>query len=317
MFRIRRIYDDVLPVDQDAIRQVQDILKSAIEDVRPSDVASIPEMLRNPYRQRFQSRLFIAERPPGRVQGFALVLYDPELRFLYLDYIASARGGGVGGALYQRVREEALALGVRGIFFESLPDDPALCHRPEMLKDNASRLRFYEGFGARPVAGTDYATPVGPGDDCPPLLVFDGIGSAEPLRRDYARKVVRAVLESKYGHLCTPEYVDRIVGSFRDDPVVLREPRYLKTRTPPKQGAVPAPGPIRMVVNDRHDIHHIRERGYVESPVRVSSILSQLDASGLCERIEPRSYPEKWIRAVHDPELVDYLRRACAEVPEG
>lgn len=317
MFRIRRIYDAVLPVDQDAIRQVQALLTSAIEGVPASDVASIPEMLRNPFRQRFPARLFIAEKPAGKLQGFALVLHEPELRFLYLDYIASTGSGGVGGALYQRVREEALALGVRGIFFESLPDDPALCHRPEKLKDNASRLRFYETFGARPVAGTEYSTPVGPGDDCPPLLVYDGLGSAEPLRRDFARKAVRAVLERKYGHLCPPEYVDRVVSSFRDDPVLLREPRYVKATPPPKQGAVRAPGPIRMVVNDLHDIHHIRERGYVESPVRVASILSQLDASGLCERIEPRTYPEKWIRAVHDPELVDYLRRACEEVPEG
>lgn len=317
MFRIRRIYDDVLPVDQDAIRQVQVLLNTAIAGLPPSEAESIPERLRSPFRQRFQTRLFIAERPAGRIQGFALVLYEPELRFLFLDYIASARGGGVGGALYQRVREEALALGARGIFFESLPDDPALCHRPEKLKDNAARLRFYEGFGARPIAGTEYATPVSPQDDCPPLLVFDGLGSAEPLRRDFARKVVRAVLDSKYGHLCPPDYVERVVGSFRDDPVALREPRYVKAKLPPKQGAVRAPGPIRLVVNDKHDIHHVRERGYVESPVRVPSILSQLNASGLCERIEARSFPDKWILAVHDPELVDYLRRACEEVPEG
>jgi hypothetical protein len=31
----------------------------------------------------------------------------------------------------------------------------------------------------------------------------------------------------------------------------------------------PAPeAAIGLVVNDRHDIHHVRERGYVESPVR-------------------------------------------------
>lgn len=320
MFRIRRIYDDVLPADRDAIRQVQEILSAAIPGIHSTEGEQIPERLRNPFRQRFLSRLFVAEKPPGRVLGFALVLLDPELRFAYLDFIASAQGRsghGVGGALYQRVRDEAREQGAKGLFFESLPDDPAVCARPEKLAENAARLRFYESFGARPIAGTEYETQVASEDDCPPYLVYDGLGLGEPLRAGFARKVVRAVLERKYGHLCPPEYVERVVSSFQEDPVRLREPRYLRKSRPPREAAGRAPGPIRLVVNDRHDIHHVRERGYVEAPVRVSSILAQLDGSGLCERIEPRSYPDRWIRAVHSPELVEYLRQACAEMPEG
>jgi acetoin utilization deacetylase AcuC-like enzyme len=321
MFRIRRIYDDALQVDRDAIRQVQEILISAIEGVSAQEVEAIPERLRDPFRQRFLTRLFIAEKTPGRVQGCALVFHEPQLRFLFLDLLASARGrpgGGVGGALYQRVQEEARALDSRGVFFECLPDDSALCGRPEKLPANAARLRFYEGFGARPVIGTGYETPVSPQDDCPPLLVYDGLGSEQPLRRDFARRVVRAVLERKYGDLCPPEYVERVIASFKEDPVRLREPRYVKATPLPSTARTDrAPGPFRLVVNDRHDIHHVRERGYVESPVRVSSILRQLDASGLFERIEPQAWSEAHIRAVHDPDLVDYLYTACREVPEG
>jgi acetoin utilization deacetylase AcuC-like enzyme/GNAT superfamily N-acetyltransferase len=316
MFRMRRIYDDILPVDRDAVRQVQEMLSTAIDGVHPDEVEQIPERLRNPFRDRFLTILFVAEKPPGPVLGFALLLHEPELRFCFLDYIAAGESGhGVGGALYQRVRDEARSLGARGLFFETLPDDPEICRRPESLAENAARLRFYESFGARPIAGTAYETPVGPGDDCPPHLVFDDLGTGEPLRRDFARRVVRAVLERKYGHLCPPEYVERVVGSFRDDPILLREPRSPR-RTPPR-AAAPVPGPIRMVVNDRHEIHHVRERGYVESPVRVRSILNQIEGSGLVQRIEPRAYAESWIRAVHDPGLVSYLRRACADVPEG
>jgi acetoin utilization deacetylase AcuC-like enzyme/GNAT superfamily N-acetyltransferase len=320
MFRIRRIYDDILPVDRDAVRQVQEILRTTIEGVHPEEVEQLPERLRNPFRERFLNILFVAEKPPGKVLGFALLLYAPDLRFAFLDYIASAHGTsgrGVGGALYQRVRDEARDLRVRGLFFESLADDPEICRRPERLKENADRLRFYESFGARPVEGTAYAAPVGPADDCPPLLVFDDLGMDEPLRRDFARRVVRAILERKYGDLCPPEYVDRVVASFRDDPARLREPRYVRRTPAPRSPSSRAPGPIRLVVNDRHDIHHVRERGYVEAPVRVSTILRPLEASGLVQRIEPRAYAESWIHAVHDPELVDYLRRACAAVPEG
>jgi len=324
MFRIRRIYDDVLPADRDAVRQVQEILSTTIEGVHPDEVQELPERLRKPFPKRFLNLLFAAEKPPGRVQGFALLLHEPELRFSYLDYIASApgtSGRGVGGALYQRVRDEARDRRARGLFFESLPDDSAVCRRLDGLKlnENADRLRFYESFGARPIAGTAYETPVGPGDDCPPFLLFDDLGTGEPLRRDFARRVVRAVLERKYGDLCPPEYVEKVLTSFRDDPVRLREPRYSRKTPTPRPAAIfpVSPGPIRMVVNDRHDIHHVRERGYVEAPVRVSSILRQLDGSGLMQRIEPRAYPESRILAVHDPALVDYLRRACEAVPEG
>jgi len=93
-----------------------------------------------------------------------LVLHDPKLNFLHLDYLASQlgrRGRGIGGALYQRVREFALDLGVVGIFLESLPDDPALCRDPEIRRRSADRLRFYEGYGARPMLGTDSEKPLG------------------------------------------------------------------------------------------------------------------------------------------------------------
>jgi acetoin utilization deacetylase AcuC-like enzyme len=88
-------------------------------------------------------------------------------------------------------------------------------------------------------------------------------------------------------------------------------------RRPPALRTTEDRGPIRLVVNDRHDLHHVRERGYVEAPVRVRSILHQIEGSGLMQRIEPRAHPESCIRAVHDPGLVDYLYRACAAVPEG
>lgn len=34
-------------------------------------------------------------------------------------------------------------------------------------------------------------------------------------------------------------------------------------------------------MNDRHEIHHVRERGYVAAPVRIAAILDELQAGGL------------------------------------
>ena len=321
MIRIRRIYSDILPVNREAIRQVQSILLDQFPEMRKEEIAELPGKLRHQYRYGFQIVLVVAEGTGGEVKGFALVFYDPVLSFAWLDWIAAGKletGRGFGGVLYERVREEALSLGCVGVFFECLPDDPALSRDPAIRRKNAARLRFYERYGARPVAGTLYETPLTVGGDNPPYLVFDGLGQEKPLRRHLARRIVSAILTRKYAHLCSPEYNRKIVNSFRDDPVRLRPPRYgAPTRPPEAQPVLPADRQILMVVNDRHEIHHVRERGYVESPVRVRVIQDELMKTGLFRICKPRHFSEEPIRAVHDGGYCDYLRRVCRNVEAG
>ena len=198
-----------------------------------------------------------------------------------------------------------------------LPDDPQLCADTAVRRQNAARLRFYERYGARPIAETAYETPVPGGSaDCPPYLTFDPLDQARPLRAKYLRDVVRAVLERKYSDLCSPDYVEMVVGSIRD-PVRIREPRYIKSPVEHKPAAPRGPQQVVMTVNERHDIHHVRERGYVESPVRVKAILGELAPSGLVQTIPVRTFPLRHIKAVHDGDYVEYLRRTCAGVPAG
>jgi acetoin utilization deacetylase AcuC-like enzyme/GNAT superfamily N-acetyltransferase len=313
VFRIRRIFDDILPLNRKAIAQVQSILRAQFPGISEDEVERLPERLRNPLRYRFRSVLIVADDLRGRVKGFALLLHAPDLGFCYLDYISVARHGmgrGVGGALYERVREEALSLGTVGIFFESLADDPALCHKPELLRQNAARLRFYERYGARPIINTAYATPVGPGSECPPYLVYDNLGQGTSLRRDRARDIVRAILERKYGHLCPPDYVEKVVASIKDDPIRLREPRYVrKEPVAPARPTHCVDQQVALVLNDRQAIHHVRERGYVEAPARVGAILKGIEHTGLFERVEPRHFADSHIKAVHDKGFVEYLKR--------
>ncbi|MEE4313492.1 MAG: GNAT family N-acetyltransferase, partial [Desulfofustis sp.] len=205
MFLIRRVHDGLRPVNQSAITQAQQILKDQFPLLSQRDVEKIPELLRNPMKQGFRSILYVVEDLRQKVLGFALLSHEPDLNFCFLDYIATARhtgGGGIGGALYEHVREEALLMQVVGIFFECLPDDPALCTDPITLKQNQARLKFYERYAAFPIVGTAYETPVKPDDDNPPYLVFDGLGQAEPLSMAAARMIVRAILERRYGELC-------------------------------------------------------------------------------------------------------------------
>lgn len=319
MFSIRRIHDDVLPVNKEAIRQVQEMLRSHFSAARPEDIEQIAEKLRNPFKQQFRSILYVAESK-RKVSGFALLMHEPVLRFCYLDFLASDKaltGRGIGAALYQRVRREALLLGAKAVLFECLPDDPAMCRDPEMLQQNIARLRFYERFGVRPIVGTAYETPVRPGDECVPHLMYDGLDRGEPPGREFARKAVRAILERKYAHLCPPEYVRRVVDSFRDDPVRIRLPRYAERAMPRAARVCRLTEPIPIVVNEKHDIHHVRERGYVEAPVRIKSILGELEPTGLFKRVEPKHFSDKHLRAVHDLGFLRYLKRACAGVPPG
>jgi acetoin utilization deacetylase AcuC-like enzyme/GNAT superfamily N-acetyltransferase len=320
MFKIRRVYDDVLPVNRDILRQVQQIMRTQFPGLPEKEVEGIGERFRDPFKQRFGALLLSAENMRRRVLGFAMMLHDRAIGFCFLEWIATAAGttaGGLGGALYDRVRNEAAVMGARALFFESLPDDPRDCPNPALLKQNRARLRFYERYGARPIINTAYEAPVKPDDTCMPYLVYDGLDRSEPLRRRFARAVVRAILERKYAGHCPPDYVEHVVSSFHDDPVRLRPLRYLKPGTvAPAVQTAPAES-IALVVTDRHEIHHVHERGYVEAPVRIRSIMEMIRDSGLFEAIAPRKFGERHITAVHAADLVLYLRRACAQMPPG
>ncbi len=320
MLRVRRIYDDALPVNKEELRQVKEILRSRFSVTDEKEIESIGEKLRNPFKQRFRTILFVAESVKERVDGFAILLHEPLLSFTYLDWIAitaKRASSGIGSVLYERVRQESAALKVKGLFFECLPDSETFCSEPEILQENSARLRFYEQYGARPIVNTAYETPINPDDSCAPFLVYDGLENKKPPSKTFVRKAVRAVLERKYSDICSPEYVDTVVSSFNDDPVQLRPFLYVKPEVASNTVESRSTEQIAVVVNDRHDIHHINDKGYVESPVRVRSILKELDKSGLFVQIKPRHYANHHLHPVHTSDLVGYLKNACADMPEG
>ncbi|PIY31028.1 MAG: acetylpolyamine amidohydrolase, partial [Bacteroidetes bacterium CG_4_10_14_3_um_filter_42_6] len=182
--------------------KIKEIVSQQFPDINPKKIDEISAQLTDSLKYKYQAKIFVAEDEKSTIRGFALFLYMPDLQFCYLDYIAVSPGktsGGIGGALYERVREEAEAFGALGIFFECLPDDPTLCKDQTTLAQNKKRLAFYERYGARPIVNTRYETTVVPEDDCPPYLVFDGLGVRETLPVALTRQIFRAILERKYG----------------------------------------------------------------------------------------------------------------------
>ena len=319
MFRIRRIHDAVLPINKKALSQVQSIVASQFPELDKEEITLLPDKLANPMKHGFRSILFVAEDQTGNVSGMAMLFHEPTLKFCYLDLISSDKkisGRGVGGAIYDRIRQEAINLKACGIIFECLPDNPALCSSPDILKENMARLKFYERYGARPIIGTLYETPVSEKDICPPYLMFDNLGRNFSLPRALARKIVKAVLERKYKELCTPDYVRKVVNSFTENPIRMREFKYLRKDAKPRShnGGIPDDKKIGLFINDKHEIHHVHDRGYVESPVRIKTILKQILPTAYFNIMPIRHFSKRYIKAVHDSKYVEYFKKVCTVI---
>ena len=321
MFRIRKIFDSTSQANQDAIVQVKTIMRKQFPLTRKEDLDKVTNQLDDPMHYRYRSILFVAENALGKVKGFAMLLHMSDLHIGYVELISAApgtTGGGIGGIIYERLQQEAIALGLKGLFFECSIDDAKIVTDAKLLKQNQQRLRFYERYNVRPILNDVYASPISPEDKDLYFLMYDPLANQKPLRRALLRKVVSAVLERKYGNLFDAEHIDMVAKSFTDDPVQLRPFVYLKPKQQEKKKAVSKRiGPIALIINSGHDIHHVLDKGYVEAPVRIPVILEELNKTTLFKQLKAEKFPVKYIKHVHDNHYVDYFRRACASLPEG
>ncbi len=320
MFRIRSIQDAVSPANRDAIAHVQQIIGQQFPRARPDYIEKLPAQLQDPTRFRYRTILLVAENRSGRVFGFAMLLHMTDLRFTFLELISAAAGTtgrGIGGALYERAREESLARDVDGLFFECSVDDGAVVSDAALLRQNVQRLAFYERLGVRPLVNNDYASPVFPGDEDLYYLMYDGLGHKPMPTRARVRKVVSAILDRKYHDIMSVEAIDTVANSFVDDPVQYRAYRYARNK-PDAATPVSIQGEaIALFVNASHNIHHVRDRGYVEAPVRIDSIMEELNKTSLFEKREPERTPDSLLRRVHARDYLDYLKEACEQLPAG
>ena len=93
---------------------------------------------------------------------------------------------------------------------------------------------------------------------------------------------------------------------------------YVKKAEPkPIRVGLPQDLRIALVVSDRHAVHHVKERGYVESPARIQVIEKALLQTGLFEPTPIRHFAQRHITAVHDRAFVDYLSRLSRHIPPG
>lgn len=316
MIRITRVHRTVLPIEKERIAQVQEIFRQNFSAV--ADYAEkIPDFLDNPIKYVYTTLLLVSETSLGNVTGFSLFNYFPNVRSAVLDFIAvrrDIRGGGTGSVLYEATREYLKEMNCPALYLESLPDDAAVVKDATILKENQRRLRFYEGYGVRPISNTAYETPI---DEWPaPYLLYDDLDRNQPLRRSQCRAVMRTILVKKYSHLVTPEYIERVVESVVDDPVRMRERKYFKIESPVSSQNYRdrLEKAFVMVCGTAHEVHHVQERGYVERPARVKAIQATLQKTTFFESLEPRHFGQEHILAVHDADFVRYLKAVCLKL---
>jgi acetoin utilization deacetylase AcuC-like enzyme/ribosomal protein S18 acetylase RimI-like enzyme len=297
------------------------------------EAETLPILVKRERELGYDVRLLVAEKN-GHVAGFAVILYLPGCGSAYLDYIATAtraHGGGLGVALYDAVRETARRFGARGLFLEVRPDDRSVHATEAEYRDAVKRLRFYERLNVLPIGGTAYDKPIRPGGDYT-LLLYDGLGRERPLRATELKNALAAILLHKYQLPATdPQHV-AYLRSIKRDPVEIRPSRF-PPQSPGEEGepvqAPPPPPtklsaplrsivrPVKIIFSNEHSIHHIPQRGYVETPARVDAIARTFVGSPLIEFVQPRRFDEKHIRAVHAPDFVSYLARMCRTLKPG
>jgi len=319
MFRIRKISDNTSKANREVVEQVLEILKHQFPNARVEEFTKLPEQMINPIKFGYRSILFVAENHFGKVKGFAMLLHMPDINIAYLELISAAPGltsGGIGSALYERIREECVDLKVKGLFFECAVDDPNLIKDQNLLKQNIARLKFYERYGVYPILNEVYSAPIKPGDQDLYYLMMDSLGNKTNISGKEAQKIVRAILTRKYGDIISSAQIDEVANSFANNSLMFREPKYIKNQSLVSK-VNNEKELITMVINKGHSIHHVKDRGYVEAPVRLSTILAALEKTQLFKIIEPKKVSEKMIKEIHDSGYVDYLRNVCAKLPPG
>ncbi|HVS30881.1 MAG TPA: GNAT family N-acetyltransferase [Thermoanaerobaculia bacterium] len=305
-------------VDTRRIAEAQRIFRSMYGEELGDYADRFPDMLRRQNELGYRVILMTAEQIRGRVLAFALAFHFTDINASILDFIVvdpAVRQRGVGGALYEALREYFIRLESRGLYLEVRPEGPAEEPDAKIRRENAARILFYERLGARIIRGTTYEKSRPGRARGEPYLMFDPLGPERVPGADEVRRMIAAVLFRKYKYAPDDEYARGIVDSVSDATLHLQ---------PPHASAVSQLlrvtdrfHPLKMVVTKEHQLHHVRERGYVERPVRVERIVAAMTAVPGVEIVPVRSHGEAAIRAVHDSDFIDYLARVCNKLPDG
>lgn len=317
MLKFVRVMAGADPYYEQHLQGLQDIFLRAF--YYPAYAERIAEYAAGKHPPGAEAIILAAVNNKGQVLGFTVTFFFSDLKAAYLDYLASdpeRSARGIGAALYDTMRDDMRRRGARRLFLDALPDEPIAHANTSLIANNKRRMAFYERLGARPILGTNYETTVtraNLGD--PGLLLCDSMGSEKPLSRKALKAIIERIMLAKDGLAPNDEPLKSILASVRDDPVVIRAPRY---PAPAPRSYPPLARPVDIIVtaDEAPSIEHSPFRGYYERPARVSAIRRALEDVPQTNHAARPSGLEP-IEAVHDPRMIAFLKESAARIPEG
>ena len=111
MFRISHVLGSHREHDRRCIAEIQVLFEAAFPDLA-RDGDYVARKFLDQSSRGYPSILLAAHGAGDRVVGFALADYFESIGYAYLDFIvakAGLRGRGLGGALYEALREDLIA----------------------------------------------------------------------------------------------------------------------------------------------------------------------------------------------------------------
>jgi hypothetical protein len=120
MIRFRRIFDLTSEIDRNSFDEASEVYRLAFPH-EPEGIERIRELLDHREAAGFDPVLLVSTDTRHRVSGLAFVYYFPDLRYGYLQYIASHQQSparGIGAALYEALRELMGRRRARGLFLD-------------------------------------------------------------------------------------------------------------------------------------------------------------------------------------------------------
>lgn len=286
---------------------IKDVFNKAFP-FNPEYLLKIEAYTRGVYPPETECILLAAIDGKDHVCGFTLTFFFAKIKVMYLDYIASDPGRasrGVGGALYETAKDDAIKRGAKHFFLDSLPDQAGANVEQSLLKDNKKRMAFYERLGARPIIGTLYEhtiTPANLGD--PNCLLYDNLGNSAPLSKRILKSTISSILYAKCGLSADKEPLSGLLESVTDDPIQIRSPKYPVAILRHK---IEFSQPIEIVETGAdNNINHSPFKGYYERPARVIAITKALENIPL-NKHKIIDFGIQAILEIHDKRMVNFL----------
>lgn len=308
MIKFKRIYDISGYLDKGRLNSVIGIYEKAFPYYTRYS-SKISKLIKEQTNKNFEIILIVAEGNKARVLGFSLFFYFPDLNKAYLDFIVSdppRKNRGIGAALYEVTRSILLEKKCQGLFYDVAPDDLELTKESNTLVQNQKRLAFYESFGAKPILGTLYEyskTKINMG--YPLYLVFDPLSRKNKLRAKELQDIIKKIFNIKINVSDDDKKLKNILDSVKDGEFFIRKNIYSHKEHGLNQYKL-----INIEVvstDDNHQIHHLKERGYVERPARVEALKKGLSLLNI-DYIKIKKYPQAILKEVHGKGLINLIK---------